>query len=215
MEHRAGRPAELRSPGWTLGAAMQPSYDVIRAEVLRKGLEAIANEMAVTLVRTSGSPVVTEGKDFSTCLLDDEGEQIGFVGYVPFHIAPSILGIEAVRRQYELSELRPGDGFLMNDPYTSGAIHQGDIGVAMPYFHKGDLVGWGHVDEHVLDVGGSAISGFAPEARDCFSEALRFPALRMIEDGVLDREWREFIRTNVRVPAPVLNDIKSMIAAHH
>jgi N-methylhydantoinase B len=194
---------------------MSQSFDVIRAEVLRKGLESIANEMAVTLMRTSGSPVVTEAKDFSTCVLDAAGEQIGFVGYVVFHIAPSILGIEAIRRQYDLSELRPGDGFIMNDPHTAGAIHQGDIGVAMPYFHGGKLVGWGHVDEHVLDVGGSAISGFAPEARDCFSEALRFPGLRMIEDGELDREWREFIRTNVRVPGAVLNDIRSMIAAHH
>ncbi len=45
-------------------------YDVIAAEVHRKALQNLTDEMALTLVRTSGSPIVTESKDFSTCLMD-------------------------------------------------------------------------------------------------------------------------------------------------
>lgn len=190
------------------------SYDVIKAEVFRKAMEAIAKEMAITLMRTSGSTVVTDAKDFSTTLLDSVPEQIGFSGFVSFHVSTSILGIQAVIRDYG-EDVEPGDVFLMNDPYTAGAIHQGDCAIAMPYFWRGAHVGWGHVNEHVLDIGGSSVSGFAPEARDCYSEALRFPPTRIGTGGEITTEWRRFIASNVRVPTAVVNDLQSMIAAHH
>jgi N-methylhydantoinase B len=195
--------------------ATPEGFDVIRAEVFRKGLEAITEEMTVTLIRTSGSPVVTEGKDFSTSVLDVHAEQIGFSGYVAFHISTSFLGVAAVLRNYPMDDIRPGDGFLINDPHTAGAIHQGDAAIVMPYYYRDQFIGWGHIDEHVLDVGGSAVSGFAPDARDCFSEALRFPGVRVIRDGLIDPNWQLFLETNVRVPGPVINDLRSMVAAHY
>jgi N-methylhydantoinase B len=194
---------------------LDQDYDIVRAEVFRKGLDAIAEEMAITLMRTSGSPVVTDGMDFSTSLLDEKGEQVGFSGYVAFHVSTSFLGVEAVSADHPIETLSAGDGFLINDPHTAGAIHQGDMAIVMPYFWRDEFVGWGHVNEHVLDVGGSGVSGFAPDARDCFSEALRFTGLHAIRDWELDREWAKFIGANVRVPGPVLNDLRSMIAAHN
>lgn len=187
--------------------------NIIEVEVHRKALYNMSKEMAITLMRTSGSPVVTDGKDFSTCILDANNEQLAFSGYVSFHVSTAFLGVEAVLRNYALDELKPGDAFICNDPHTSGAIHQGDIGIVMPYFYNNQLVGWGYVNEHVLDVGGSAVSGFAPEARDCYSETLRFPGIRIMNEGVFNPEMEKFISTNVRMPITVLNDIRGMIAA--
>ena len=192
---------------------MRATHDVLGAEVHRKAMDEIAREMGITLVRTSGSPVVTEAKDLSCAVLDENNELIGFSGFVGFHVSTSSLGVEAVMRNYELDDIAPGDAFIANDPHTSGAIHQGDVGVIMPYFHEGELVGWGYVNEHLLDVGGSSVSGFAPEARDCFSEALRFPGNRFVREGRMSPDWAHFIATNVRVPVPVLNDLRSMIAS--
>lgn len=188
-------------------------YDVLGAEVHRKAIEEIAREMGITLVRTSGSPIVTEAKDLSCAVLNENTELIGFSGYVGFHVSTSVLGVEAVLRNYDLDDIREGDAFIANDPHTSGAIHQGDVGVIMPYFYEDELVGWGYVNEHLLDVGGASVSGFAPEARDCFAEALRFPGNRFARDGRMTKDWALYIGTNVRVPVPVLNDIRSMIAA--
>lgn len=64
-------------------------YDILRAEVHRKAMDEIAREMGITLVRTSGSPVVTEAKDLSCSLLDEHVEQIGFASYVGLHISTS------------------------------------------------------------------------------------------------------------------------------
>lgn len=189
--------------------------DVVQVEVHHKLLRNIAKEMAITLMRTSGSPVVTEAKDFSTCILDADGEQLAFSGHVTFHISTAVYGVRAVLERTPLEDIHPGDGFVCNDPHTSGAIHQGDIGIVMPFFHDGDLVGWGYVNEHVLDIGGGAVSGFAPAAFDSFSEALAFPGVRLVRNGRIDPQWEAFLSANVRTPQTVLNDIRSMVAANN
>jgi N-methylhydantoinase B len=188
-------------------------YDILRAEVHRKAMDEIAREMGITLVRTSGSPVVTEAKDLSCSLLDERNEQIGFASFVGLHISTSVLGVEAVLGNYSMDEISPGDAFIVNDPHSSGALHEGDVGVIMPYYYEGKFVAWGYVNEHTIDVGGSGVSGFAAGARECFWEGLRFPAIRFMEGGKLSREWRLFIANNVRAQGAVLNDLRSMVAA--
>lgn len=196
--------------------APDPStYDVIAVEVHRKAMEQIAREMGITLVRTSGSPVVTDAKDLSCTVLDENHEQIGFSGFVSFHVSTSVLAIEAILRNYPIEDIKPGDAFIANDPHHAGAIHQGDVGMVMPYFLDDKLVGWGYVNEHLLDVGGASVSGFAPSATDVFAEALRFPGVRIVRDHRLNPDWETFIAGNVRAPIPVINDIRSMIAALH
>lgn len=190
------------------------SFDLIDIEVHSKALKNIANEMAVTLMRTSGSPVVTDAKDFSTCILDRNGEQLAFSGYVSFHVSTSVLGVKAVMDR-NIEDLRPGDAYACNDPHTSGAVHQGDLAIVMPFFHNGELLGWGYVNEHVLDIGGSAISGFAPGAVDSYSESLAFPGTRIAREGAIDPEWEGFISNNVRSAGTVLNDLRSMLAANN
>jgi N-methylhydantoinase B len=190
-------------------------YDIIAAEVHRKALENLTHEMAITLVRTSGSPIVTEAKDFSTCLLDTRPEHLGFAAYVLFHIGSSLVGTQVIDSLVVDGDLRPGDGWLVNDPHTAGAMHQGDVSVIMPTFYEDEHLGWSFANMHVLDVGGVGISGYAPGARDVYQEGLRFPPIRIIRDGGIDFEWEHFIAANVRAPGPVLNDIRSMIAANN
>src|SRR5581483_11337681 len=110
--------------------------DIIAAEVHRKALENLTHEMAITLVRTSGSPIVTEAKDFSTCLLDTRPEHLGFAAYVLFHIGSSLVGTQVIDSLVVAGDLRPGDGWLVNDPHTAGAMHQGDVSVIMPTFYE-------------------------------------------------------------------------------
>lgn len=190
-------------------------YDVIAAEVHRKALQNLTNEMAITLVRTSGSPIVTEAKDFSTCLLDAKPEHLGFSSYVLFHLGSSLIGTRMIDSLFVEDEIEPGDGWIVSDPHEGGAMHQGDVSVIMPTFYKGEHLGWSFANMHVLDVGGGGISGYAPGAHDVYQEGLRFPPVKIIREGAIDRAWADFIAANVRAPGPVLNDIRSMIAANN
>jgi N-methylhydantoinase B len=191
-------------------------YDVIAAEVHRKAIKNLTDEMAITLVRTSGSPIVTESKDFSTCLMDTTPEHLGFSSYVLFHVGSSLIGTQVIADLVrEEGGLRPGDGFVVNDPHTGGAMHQGDVSIIMPTFYGDDHLGWSFANMHVLDVGGVGISGYAPGAHDVWQEGMRFPPVQIIRDGAIDAQWEKYIAANVRAPGAVLNDIRSMISANN
>ncbi len=206
-----------RSSQGAAAAVVAPSteeaFDPITAEVIRSSFDNIAREMSLVLLRTSGSAVLTESKDFSTILFDADCNQLGVVGYLLYHLATSRLGVRAVVAARYPHDVQPGDVFMLNDPHVGGAAHQGDVGVIMPIFYQDQVVGWCFANAHMSDVGGSAISGFAPNARDVYSEALRFPGTRVARKGILDQEWINFISNNVRVPRSLISDIRSLIAA--
>jgi N-methylhydantoinase B len=156
---------------------------------------------------------VTESKDFAACLLDTGPEHLSAAAYVISHFGTSLVGTEVIAEiAAAKDDLRPGDGWIVNDPYRGGANHQGDVGVIMPLFHADAHVGWGFTNMHILDIGGAGVSGVAPGARDVYGEGLRFGGVRAIRDGGIDPEWEGFIANNVRIPGPVLNDIRSMIS---
>src|SRR5579862_6315521 len=183
-------------------------YDVISAEVHRKALENLTHEMAIALVRTSGSPVVTDAFDFVTCLLDTTPEHLGFAAYVLLHFGTSLIGTKVVAEMVrETGDLRPGDGWIVNDPHSGGAAHQGDVAVIMPMFHQAEHMGWGFVNIHVLDIGGAGSQGIAPMVYDVFGEGVLMNGVRAIRNGAIEPEWEKFLSANVRAPGPVLNDL--------
>lgn len=189
-------------------------FDLVEVEVFRKALENVTNEMAITLKRASGSTIVVETHDFSTSLFDAEGNQLAFSGWITMHAASSLFGVRETIRHYGAdSDLKRGDAIIVNDPYTSGALHQADVGIVTPLFADDGLIGWCFSNVHMLDIGGSAIGGLATTARDVWSEALRFPPTRIARTGTLIPEWARFIANSVRMPDAVINDLRSMIAA--
>ena len=189
-------------------------YDPVTAEVIASRVGSIVSEAAITISRTSGSPVVTEVMDFSTALFDAAGEHVGFSGYVVTHIGSSLVGVQSVMRDFDDDDFHRGDQFICNCPYTAGAIHQGDVGIISPLFHADELVGWAFSNAHVLDIGGMSPGGWAPVAWDRYAEALNFPPMRFVEAGKMRRDWVRFLSNNVRLPGPVMGDIKSLVAAN-
>jgi N-methylhydantoinase B len=191
-------------------------YDPVSVEIHRRALDNITAEMAITLTQTSGSPVVYEVKDFATCLMDADGEHLSMSSAVIFHAASSLFGTEAVIAAARArGEIRPGDGWIVNDPFTAGAMHQADVTIIMPQFYDGSHVGWAFSNVHVADIGGMGVSGFAPGAVSVYDEGLRFGPTLIMSDGQVDPGWEAHFRSNVRVAELVLNDIRGMIAANN
>jgi N-methylhydantoinase B len=192
-------------------------FEAVTAEIMRKALLNLTNEMASALIRTSGSPVVFEVKDFCTCFLDCRGDQLSYSSYALLHAGASLVGTRATIQQIaeDRYSVRPGDGWILNDPFKAGSAHQGDIAVLTPVFHASEHLGWCFTSMHVMDVGGTGVSGYAPGARVFYDEGLLFPPTRMISAGKIDPEWERFISANVRLPGFVMSDIRSMMAANN
>jgi N-methylhydantoinase B len=188
-------------------------YDPVRAEVIRNRLTMAAEEMAATMVRTSGSPVLTEAKDFSAVIFDRNLEHVAFAGFVIIHVGSSLEGVRAVEREYG-DDIHPYDAFIVNDVYSGGALHQGDVGIVSPLFWQDEHVGWAFSNAHMIDIGGMSPSGFAPVAFDVYGEEIRFNGIRIVHKGEFVRDVERILVNNVRVPI-VLSDIKSLTASNY
>ena len=76
--------------------------DPVELELFRNAVAAIADEMALTIVRTAYSNVVKDNMDLSTALADGEGRLIAQGLTIPGHLGsiPTALG-EILRRRHE------------------------------------------------------------------------------------------------------------------
>src|SRR5437870_3393787 len=94
--------------------------DPVTLEVIRNKLDDIANEMEITLLKTSHSPIVKEALDASAAIFDARGEQIAQATAAPIHLG---MIIPAVRRFVELfppETMQEGDAYILNDPFDGG-----------------------------------------------------------------------------------------------
>ena len=188
--------------------------DYFSARLIELRLTSAVREMGISMIQTSGSPAITEAKDFSTAIFDTEGELIAFGGFAAFHVGAAIEGVRCVRSMFPESDIEAGEGFLVNDPYTSGALHVGDIGIVWPVFWRGRIVAWSYTNAHQTDIGGVSPGGLAAGASECFAEGLMFPPTRIVVGGEFVEEWLRFISNNVRTPLNVVGDMRSLLAAN-
>ncbi|MFD8158051.1 hydantoinase B/oxoprolinase family protein [Streptomyces malaysiensis] len=191
-------------------------FDPVTLEVIRMRLDSIVEEMGIAMIRSSGSPVITEAGDFNTALFDPTGRIYAYSDYVQFHIGSGSVAVQNLVREIAGEPLAPGDAFICNDPHTAGASHPPDTNVISPIFHGDELIGWAQSQAHLVDVGGMTPGGFAPGAHDCYSEALRLPpGVKIFEKGE-PVEWvRRILLNNVRVPALFWNDVRSLVASNN
>jgi N-methylhydantoinase B len=189
-------------------------YDPVLAQVIQRRLEVICQEAAITLNRTSGSPIVTEANDFSTSLLDPEGETIAFSSYLPPHFVSGINAMRDLIETIDLDDVRPGDHFGANDPHTTASLHSADTNVMTPLFYDGEVVAWAFSDVHVFDIGGLTPGGWIPGAFDRYGEGLHFPVMKIVREGVWDETFVNIFLANVRLPQS-LNDLRSCVAANN
>src|SRR6516165_3116607 len=109
--------------------------DPILLELIRNGLESIVDDMALTLVRTAYSPNLKRAMDFSTAFCDVDGRLVAQGLTLPVHLGSIPEAMNAVLARYR-DRVRPGDVFILNDPYEGGT-HLPDLYVVQPIFHEG------------------------------------------------------------------------------
>lgn len=189
---------------------MTPEVDPIQASVLHRRLKSITEEMGLTLLRTTRSPILNEARDFVTGLYDARGRMLEQTEYIPvlaFALQPACEHVVA----HFGDDIHEGDVVLHNDVF-SGGNQNNDVAVFRPIFRNGKLVAWAACKGHQADIGGAQAGGYNPEAREVWQEALRIPPLKVIERGNLRRDVWRMVFANIRYPI-VEEDIKAQIGA--
>jgi N-methylhydantoinase B len=191
-------------------AARAGEPDPITVEVLRSRLEAIGREAGLAVERTAISPVVSETKDYSVTIMDAQARLITGIGYITGHFGASVAAVRATLARHGPS-IAPGDVFLANDPHNGGGLHPNDVIVQKPAFVDGKLAGWVAVSAHMMDMGGMTPGSLSPQAVECYQEALRFPPVRLLRQGVEENDVWAILRTNVRSAALIEADLRALV----
>ena len=184
------------------------AIDPIFASVLRRRLKSITEEIGLTLLRTTRSPILNEARDFATGLYDAKGQMLEQTEYIPvlaFALQPCC---EHVIRFFG-DDIAPGDVILHNDVF-SGGNQNNDVAVFRPVFHGQELIAWSACKGHQADIGGAVRGGYNPDAREVWQEALRIPPVKIIERGKVRRDVWNLIFANIRLRI-VEEDIKAQI----
>jgi N-methylhydantoinase B len=189
------------------------TVDSVTLDIVKDSLIAIGDEIFYGFAQTAMSPIIYETLDYACGIATGDGELLtqgngacGFIGL----IAPMI---EEVIKKFGKAAMRPGDVYLINDPYMGGGTHLSDIGMVMPVFYEEEIVAFVGNKAHWGDVGGMAVGSFTTDSADVFQEGLRFSAVKLVIAGEINKDLMDVITANVRFPGAATGDMWGQIAS--
>ena len=185
--------------------------DPVTLQIIANHVRAAAEGMAYTLYRTAHSTFVKETEDFTIQLLDAAGKAAA----TPMDLGATWYpGVDYGEAIAYIPSMKPGDVCACSDPYSGYlSTHAPDLHVWRPVFHEGEIVAYtsGHI--HNTDVGGAVPASLSRALVDVQQEGIRLPPVRLVKEGVIDPEILAILLTNVRVPEQNLGDLKALLGA--
>ena len=189
--------------------------DPIAFELFKNAFFSIADEMALTVMRTTYSGVLKDNMDFSTALADADGKLVAQGLTLPGHLGSIPTALESTMRQFG-DNMAPGDIFIMNDPFRRRHAPAGHL------CHSSRSLS----TASVLAFAGDGVSphrcrgpcGRAPMPRTpprFTPKGCAFAPMKMYEAGKRNDTLFTMIEKNVRLPVKVFGDLRAQLAACH
>jgi len=178
------------------------TLDAVGLEVMGHAFASVAEEMGLVLVHSALSPNIRERRDASAALFDADGEMIAQAAHIPVHLGALADAVAAVRKE----DPRPGDLFLLNDPYAGGS-HLPDLTLIGAIEVDGAVGGYSVVRAHHSDVGGMTPGSMPAGARELYAEGIVIPPVRWTP------EVERLLLANVRTPGMRRGDLAAQRAA--
>jgi N-methylhydantoinase B len=186
--------------------------DAVTVEVVRAALNAAAERMRITMIKTAYNHIISESLDFGCAIFDPDVQMIAQGIGLPVFQGHLGFPIEAAIADRGIAAFREGDVFIHNDPYTGNGNHLNDVAMFAPVYWEGRLTGFVSVKAHWSDVGGPVPSSMQVGSTDFRQEGLRFRSVRLFGRGELNDEVMRIIAGNIRTESGTLKDVQAMIA---
>ena len=206
-------------PGRT---AIGTNVDPVMLEVFNNLFMNIAEQMGLQLQNTAYSVNIKERLDFSCALFDGDGNLIANAPHMPVHLGSMSESIKAVISGHR-GQMRPGDVFVLNDPYHGGT-HLPDVTVVTPVFGAGghgieqDILFYVGSRGHHADIGGITPGSMPPFSTRVQEEGVQIDNLRLVVEGrLLEDEMLTLLGSGEypsRNPRQNVSDLKAQIAAN-
>src|SRR5213078_813341 len=204
-------------------------FDPITLEIYRALYTSVAEEMGVTLRRTSFSPNIKERRDYSCAVFDSAGRVIAQGDHMPVHLGSMPMAVAAALREVTIE---PGDVVAVNDPFAGGT-HLPDVTLVMGVFRERSEVRGQRSEKknflhpkpyhlhplffvanraHHADIGG-ATPGSMGLATDVYGEGVRIPPVRIVRGGEICDDVMKLILANVRSNNERRADLEAQIGS--
>jgi N-methylhydantoinase B len=182
--------------------------DPLALSVLSHAVAMIAEEMGAVLVRSALSPNILERRDASAALFDARGRMVAQAAHIPVHLGAMPEAVAAVIARTP----RPGDVFLLNDPFHGGS-HLPDLTLVEAIDLGGAVGGYAAVRAHHADVGGMSPGSMPQGATELVQEGLVIPPVRLVDAGRTNEDILSLLLANVRTPVERRGDLAAQLAA--
>ena len=156
--------------------------DPVEFELFKNSIFSVADEMALTIFRTTYSGVLKDNMDYSTAMFDG-GRQPGGARVDAARRISARCRRQSLRcRRRSAGDINPAMCSCLNDPFDGG-MHLPDIFVFKPIFYDGRLLAYGGTVCHHTDVGGRVPGSNASDSTEIYQEGLRIPPLKLYDRG--------------------------------
>ncbi|KAG9243173.1 Hydantoinase B/oxoprolinase-domain-containing protein [Calycina marina] len=201
------------------------SEDPIQLSIMSNRFMGIAEQMGLTLQKTSVSVNIKERLDFSCALFGPCGGLVANAPHVPVHLGSME---HAVRYQHNLhsKDLRPGDVLVSNTP-LAGGTHLPDITVITPIFDsEGENISFYTASRgHHSEIGGILPGSMPASSTKLYEEGAQITSMLLVSGGVFfEKEISKVLIdetgahpgcSGTRRLSDNLNDLKAQIAANY
>ncbi len=198
-------------------AAQAVDLDPVVLALMQNRLDQITRHMGWVMTRTARSTIFSQSHDFSCFITTPDGTLVANADGIPIHTGGGGFAVRALLRRFG-DRLRPGDVFVLSDPYVAGGNHLPDWVISRPIWVAGDdgkpvLAGFCCNRAHQSDIGGGLAGTYNPEATEIWHEGIRLPVLKLVDQGeVRDDVW-ELLLINSRTPELLDGDLRAMLGS--
>ncbi|CDW77531.1 5-oxoprolinase [Stylonychia lemnae] len=187
-------------------------FDIVELSIFGHRFMSIAEQMGLTLQKTSVSTNIKERLDFSCALFDPSGNLVANAPHLPVHLGSMQ---EAVRYQVNLwgENWLEGEVIVTNHP-KAGGTHLPDITVITPVFSNGKPVFYG--------IQPGSMPSFS---KDLSEEGAAIETFKLVQDGVFQEVGITDLLVNQSGDNPLIrgtrnladniSDLKAQIAANN
>jgi 5-oxoprolinase (ATP-hydrolysing) len=192
--------------------------DPVLLEIFNNLFMSVAEQMGARLRATAHSVNIKERLDFSCAVFDASGGLIANAPHMPVHLGSMGESIAMVAAR-NAGTMRPGDVYMLNDPYHGGT-HLPDVTVVTPVFGEaGDgLLFYVASRGHHAEIGGITPGSMPAFSTEVNEEGVVIDNWLLVRDGVLREAETCALLAGAPYPSrnPEVNlaDLRAQIAAN-
>ena len=186
--------------------------DPVLLEIFNNLFASIAEQMGVTLQKTSFSTNVKERLDFSCAIFTPTGDLVVNAPHIPVHLGAMSETVKAILA--DVSDINPGDVFVTNDPFRGGS-HLPDVTVITPVHDDdtGQLIFLTASRAHHAEIGGIVPGSMPPFSKNLGEEGVLIRCFRLVDRGTSrEAELRDLLLAG-DYPTRSVNDNLADVAA--